>query len=137
MTPLSQESIALGGILLVSIVTIEAGGALLLQIVQGRVPKTEFQRSFARAGHAHAGVLVLLALISQVYADAAGLDGVWGWLARTGVAVAAILMPAGFFLSSMGRWRERPSPLVGLVYAGAALLAAGVLSLGIGLFLAL
>ena len=110
--------------------------AFMLAIVRGTVDKTDFQKSFARAGHAHAGVLVILALVCQVYADAAGQDGVWGWLSRSGVAFAAILMPAGFFFSSMGRGRERPNPLVWLLAAGAALLAAGVTSLGVGLLTA-
>jgi hypothetical protein len=76
---------------------------------------------------------VILALVCQLYADAADQDGVWEWLSRSGVAFAAILMPAGFFFSSMGAGRGRPNRLIALVYAGATLLAAGVVSLGIGL----
>jgi hypothetical protein len=133
---LSDASLRVAGILLLAVVTIESGGAFMLAIVRGTVEKTEFQKSFARAGHAHAGVLVILALVCQIYADAAGQDGVWGWLSRSGVAFAAILMPAGFFFSSMGRGRERPNHLVWLLAAGAALLAAGVTSLGVGLLTA-
>jgi hypothetical protein len=54
-------------------------------------------------------------------------------VARSGVAVAAILMPAGFFLSSSGAQRTEPSRLIALVWAGAVCLAAGVLTLGVGL----
>ena len=42
-----------------------------------------------------------LALVIQLFADAVVLEGPVGWLARSGVALAAILMPTGFFLSSM------------------------------------
>jgi hypothetical protein len=42
-------------------------------------------------------------------------------------------MSAGFFLSSMGAGRTRPSRLILLVYAGAVSLATGALSLGVGL----
>lgn len=133
---LSDAALRVAGILLLSVVAIEWGGTFMLRIVRGAVPLTDFQRSFARAGHAHAGVLVILALVCVLYADAAGLPGLWGWLSRSGVAVAAILMPAGFFLSSMGSGREGPNRLVWLVYAGATLLAAGVVSLGVGLLLA-
>ncbi len=132
---LSDQSRTLGGILLIAFVTIETGGLYLVKLVRGQQPATAFQLGFARAGHAHAGVLVLLALVCQVFADATTQTGAFGWLSRSGVAVAAILMPAGFFFSSMGAGREQPNRLIGLVYAGALLLAAGVTSLGLGLLL--
>lgn len=135
-TVLSDESRVLAGILLLSLVTVETGGMYLLKIVRGKAPVTQFQEKFARAGHAHAAVLLLLALVCQLYADATGQAGVLNWLSRSGVAAAAILMPAGFFFSSMGRDRERPNGLIALVFAGAALMAAGLLSLGIGLLTA-
>jgi hypothetical protein len=133
---LSEAAMRVAGILLLSVVAIEWGGTFMLRVVRGGVPLTDFQRSFSRAGHAHAGVLVILALVCVLYADAAAQDGLWGWLARSGVAFAAILMPAGFFFSSMGSGREQPNRLVWLVYAGAVLLAAGVVSLGLALLLA-
>jgi hypothetical protein len=68
--------------------------------------------------------------------DAAVGGGPWATLARSGVPVAAILMSAGFFLSSMGRDVTRPNRLIALVYSGAAALALGVVSLGIGLLTA-
>jgi hypothetical protein len=133
---LSDAAMRVAGILLLSVVAIEWGGTFMLRVVRGGVPLTDFQRSFSRAGHAHAGVLVILALVCVLYADAAAQDGAWGWLARSGVAFAAILMPAGFFFSSMGSGRQEPNRLVWLVYAGAVLLAAGVVSLGLALLLA-
>ena len=72
---LSQQSMTLAGILLLALVTVESGGLYLLKIVRGREEVTPFQEKFARAGHAHAGVLLLLALLVQPYVDAAGLDG--------------------------------------------------------------
>jgi hypothetical protein len=133
---LSEPALRVAGVLLLSVVAIEWGGTFLLRVVRGAAPLTDFQRSFARAGHAHAGVLVILALVCVLYAEATGQTGLWGWLSRSGVAFAAILMPAGFFLSSMGPGRAGPNRLVWLVYAGAALLGAGVVSLGVGLLLA-
>lgn len=81
-------------------------------------------------------MLLIVALLCQVYADQTAQTGLLDWLSRSGAAVAAILMPAGFFFSSMGAGRERPNRLVVLVYAGGALLAAGLTSLGIGLLAA-
>ena len=130
---LSEASRTTAGILFVSIVAVEVGGIYLVTVVRGREALTPFQVSFARAGHAHAGVLVILALVCQPYVDASTLDGAIAMIARSGVAVAAILMPAGFFLSSSGAQRTEPSRLSALVWAGAVCLAAGVLTLGMGL----
>ena len=45
-------------------------------------------------------------------------------------------MPGGFFFSSMGAGRTRPNGLIALVFAGAAVLAVSLTSLGLGLLLA-
>jgi hypothetical protein len=133
---LSDESRILAGILLLSLVTVETGGLYLLKIVRGAAEVTPFQEKFARAGHAHAGVLLLLALICQVLADSTSQTGVLDWLSRSGVAVAALLMPGGFFFSSMGAGRTEPNRLIAMVLAGAVLLALSLTSLGIGLLTA-
>jgi hypothetical protein len=133
---LSNDSRTTAGILLLTVVAVESGGWFMLRILRGGVPATALQQSFFRAGHAHAGVLVILALVCQILADAAALSGPVDVVAREGVAVAAILMPAGFFLSAAGRGVERPNALIVLLYAGVAALAAGVVSLGIGLLTA-
>ena len=133
---MSDESRVLAGILLLALVTVETGGLHMVRLVRGRADATPFQLAFARAGHAHAGVLLVLALVCQLLADAADLTGVWNWLARSGVAAAALLMPGGFFLSSMGRGRSQPNALVAMVFAGAIVLALGLASLGVGLLTA-
>ncbi|MEV4132691.1 hypothetical protein AB0J72_11065 [Dactylosporangium sp. NPDC049742] len=122
----------LAGIALLSIVTIEVGGWFLTKIVRGDVPMTPFQQAFARAGHAHAGVLVTLGLVGILYADLARIDGVLGWISRVGVLAAAILMSGGFFAASAGRGRTAPNKAIVMVWIGALSLAAGVLSLGVG-----
>jgi hypothetical protein len=133
---MSDETRILAGILLLSLVTVETGGLYLLKLVRGSAPATPFQMSFARAGHAHAGVLLVLSLTALLYAETADLAGFWGWLARIGAPIGALLMPGGFFFSSMGAGRERPNALIALVYAGAVMLAIGLPSLGIGLLIA-
>jgi hypothetical protein len=136
MTPtllLSPEAMTTAGTLLLTIVLVEFGGLYVLRLVTGRQEATPFQKTFARAGHAHAGVLVSLALICQIFADAAGLDGPLATLARTGVPLAAILIPSGYFFSSSGRGATQPNRLIVLIYSGAVSLALGVVALGIGL----
>lgn len=133
---LSDESRVLAGVLLLSLVTVETGGLYLLKVVRGNAPVTAFQEKFARAGHAHAAVLLVLALVCQVLADSTTQSGLLDWLSRSGVAVAALLMPSGFFFSSMGTGRTEPNRLVVLVLAGAVVLAASLVSLGVGLLTA-
>ncbi len=133
MLELTDAARVTAGAVLLTVVAIESGGAFLVAVVAGRVPTTDFQRRFYRAGHAHAGVLVLLGLICLIMTEATTLDGGWRWLARTGVLVAAVLMPMGFFFSAMGAGRTRPNAWVVLLVAGAVALAAGVVTLGVGL----
>ena len=136
MLELSTEAARLAGILMLAVVTIESGGWFLTRVATGAVPTTEFQRSFARAGHGMAGALVTLGLVGVILTDATTLDGFAGWVARSGIPLAAILMPAGFFLSSTGEGRTEPNRLVWLVWLGALFLAAGAITLGIGLLTA-
>ena len=119
-TLLSDTSRQLAGILFLALVTVETGGLYMLKVVRDRQNLTLFQEKFARAGHAHAGVLLVLALVCQPFVDATNLSGPWEWVARSGVAASALLMPAGFFFSSMGRGRTEPNRLIALVLAGAA-----------------
>jgi hypothetical protein len=78
-------------------------------------------------------VIVILSLVCQVLADAALLPASLLWTARIAVPLAAILIPAGFFLSMLSRAATQPSGAVGLIYVGAIVLAGGVLLLGVGL----
>jgi ABC-type thiamin/hydroxymethylpyrimidine transport system permease subunit len=133
---LSPSSLTTAGVLLLAIVTIEFGGAYVLKVVRGREPLTDFQLAFARAGHGHAGVLVILALVCQILVDAAHMSGLPEALAREGVPLAAILVSAGFFLSSIGRGATQPNRFIVVLYAGVALLGIGVASLGVGLLVA-
>ncbi len=130
---LSHGSATTAGILLLAIVAVEYGGTFVLRAVRGKVPLTAFQRTFSRAGHAHAGVLVILSLVVQLYADAAGLSGLPNTLARSFVPLSAILIPSGFFFSLIGHERTTPNRWITLLWIGVATLAVGVVSLGIGL----
>jgi len=78
-------------------------------------------------------VFVILSLVCQILADSATLPEPWLWVARIGVPLAAILLPAGFFLSMTSPAATKPNGFVSLIYAGAASLAVAVLTLGVGL----
>ncbi|WP_328331246.1 hypothetical protein OHA70_10910 [Kribbella sp. NBC_00382] len=133
---LSDASRIIAGAILLTIVTIQIGGWFMTKIVRGDVPMTDFQKSFARAGHGHAGVLVILSLVGLLYVDQTGLHGVWIWLGRLGIPVAAILMSGGFFASSAGKGLTKPNQFIWVLWLGALSLAIGVVTLGLGLITA-
>ena len=133
---LSDASRVLAGILLISLVTVESGGALLLRIVRGNQPATPVQQTFFRAGHAHAGVFLILALVCQVLVDVTTLTGLAEWVARAFVPIAALLLPGGFFLSVTRRGATEPNRLVLMIPVGGVVLAIGLLTLGLGLLTA-
>ena len=91
------------------------------------------RQNFFRAGHAHAGVLTILSLVCQILVDAARLSSAFQWLVRIGTPLAGILISAGFFFSVMAPTATEPGRAIGLIYAGAVLLAVSVVSLGVGL----
>jgi hypothetical protein len=133
---LSVETRLLTGIILISIPTIEYGGYFLLGVLSGKYRElglNEFQKAMFRAGHAHAGVIIILSVLCQVLADFADLPAALLWTARLGIPLSALLISGGFFFSAMGKERTRPNKLVGLIYAGVLLLAAGLILLGAGL----
>lgn len=133
MLHLSRPGHIAAGSLLLASLAIEAGGNYVLQLTQGKVPATEFQKTFARAGHGHAGSLATLGLTTIMLTEASGLRGPLRHFARWAVPASAVLMPAGFFLSSTGKDRTEPNRLLPLIYIGAGTLAAGLGSIGIGL----
>jgi hypothetical protein len=136
---LSTESRIIAGILLIAVPTVELGGLALLAMLTRRDPgylENPLRQGMFRAGHAHAGVGLVLALVAMLYVDRAGLSNGLAWLVRTAFAVAPILMPLGFFLSVTSPRAARPNGMIALVYAGGAVLAVGAVILGIGLLTA-
>lgn len=131
--PLSDLSRKIAGVLLLLLVTVEFGGYFMTRVVTGQEAMTEFQTGFARAGHAHAGVLIVLSLVCLLLADATRLGGARGYLVRLAVPVAAVLMSAGFFLSSMGDGLTEPNGMIVILWLGAVVLTVGVVTLGVGL----
>lgn len=107
-----QSAITIG-VLLLALVTVESGGLFMKRVVQGREPANELQRSFYRAGHAHAAVLLILGIAI--------------------VPAAAVLMPAGFFLSVTGRNPEKPNRLIVLLWVGVVSLTLGLLASGVAM----
>jgi drug/metabolite transporter superfamily protein YnfA len=133
---MTRESRMFAGILLVVIPTVMFGRLSLLTFLTRNLPgynDNPLRHDLWRAGHAHAGVYLVLSLIMLRYVDEAELSPFWKWIARTGAPIAAILIPAAFFLSVVSPTATQPNGLMNLAYLGALFLAAAVLSLGVGL----
>jgi drug/metabolite transporter superfamily protein YnfA len=137
---MSRESRMLAGVLLVVLPTVMFGGLSLLRFLtqaEAGYVDNPLRHDLFRAGHAHAGVYLILSLVMLQYVDEAALSPFWKWLARLGAPIAAILIPAAFFLSVVSPTAREPNALLNLAYIGAVFLAAAVLTLGVGLIRAL
>ncbi|MGL5889737.1 MAG: hypothetical protein ACRC3B_07625 [Bacteroidia bacterium] len=134
---ISSNTQLMCGVLLVTVPTIAYGGTFLLKVLSGKspVPLTDFQKSMFRAGHAHAGVLVLLSLIAQPLVDPVGYASITEWLVRSSFGAAAMLISGGFFASAGHKNATAPNKWIALIWVGALVLTTGLLTLGLGLIL--
>lgn len=124
----------MSGITLVLLPTMVYGGLTVLGVISNGAfgtpgPKnlSPSQVTFYRAGHAHAGVLTLLALFVQIAVDYSAIPQPLVWPVRIGAVAAGLLVSGGFFAIA------HVPALRALLYLGAALVAATTLVVGIGL----
>ncbi len=132
---MNPETLSSAGVLLVLLPTVIFGGVSILTLLirDPRYRQNPLRQQLWRAGHAHAGVLLVLSLVALLYLDQTSLSGSWKAFVRAAIPGSAILLPAAFFLSVLKPDAQKPNALINLAYLGAALLAAGLLTLGIGL----
>ncbi|MFY1688571.1 hypothetical protein [Plantactinospora sp. WMMB782] len=133
---MSSATQTTAAILLITVSTIAFGGLSLLMHLVRRIPgylDNPVRRALWTAGHAHAGVLVLFALVALLYLDRVDYGDGTRTLVRTLLVAAPILMPLGFFLSVVRPSDTRPNRLIWLVGLGGLSLTAGTLLLGFGL----
>jgi len=111
-----------GGMTLLSVLTQGAVGT-----TSGELVLNEVQWALWRAGHAHAGVWVILSLVMQILIDSTKLPRSMMWLARIGAPLGAVTVSAGFFgvaFVPVFKW---------VLYFGGLSLLAALLLTGIGL----
>ncbi len=118
---------------LLSLVSVEYGGWALLGFLTGRGQLGEFREQFFRAGHAHAGVLLVLSLVYFLYLDQTGYSTGVQWLAGLLLLVGIIVQSGGFFLYLARGQKNRSSVGTIVTRTGALLLAAALVILAIGL----
>jgi hypothetical protein len=131
---MSPDTRLMFGLSLIFVPTIVYGGLTVLGVVTNRLmgspgpPNlTATQIAFYRAGHAHAGVLTLLAMLLHIAVDYAAIPSVLVSPVRVGALAASILVTGGFFAVA----HQRSLRIV--LYTGAVLVAATTLTVGVGL----
>ena len=133
---ISRESRRVAGILLVVFPSVLYGGFSLLMFLinpDSGYMQNPLRQNLFRAGHAHAGVLLVLSLVALRFVDEARLSDGWKHYVRASIPIAAILLPAGFFFSVISPHATAVNGFIYLAYAGAIELALGLVVLGIGL----
>lgn len=132
---MSRAACLVAGFLLITVPTIEFGGRFLLTQILGGVPEylnDPARAALLRAGHGHAGVLVILALWAQWAIDHLRYPAWLLWSCRLAFALAAVTMSAGFFATAAALETGSRAPST-ILYVGATLLALGSLTTGFGL----
>jgi hypothetical protein len=122
-------------LVLIIVPTVEIGGASILSllIADPAYAQNELRQDLWRAGHAHAGVWLVLSLVVLRYVDEATLSEGLRWVVRLAFPAAAVLMALGFFLSVLSEEATEPNALIYLTYVAGVVLAVGLLILAVGL----
>jgi hypothetical protein len=117
----------------IALVSVEYGGWALLTFLSGRDGLADWQKGFFRAGHAHAGVLLVLSLVYLLYLPRASFSDGLEWVAG-GVLLAGVLAQSGGFFLHLGIGQPaKPSAGTKLTRIGALLIGAALLTLAVGL----
>jgi hypothetical protein len=133
---MTKETKTMSGIILLTVPTIAYGGYFLLGVLSGQYDElglTSFQQAMFRAGHAHAGVLIILSLLAQLFADHSNLSTQWKWTVRLSFPASSILISGGFFAAAGTAGSTSPNAMIAILYLGIAVLIIGLVTLGIGL----
>jgi hypothetical protein len=115
----------LGIVALVDLVIVEYGGWALPTFITGRGGLTDEQKRLFRAGHAHAGTLLVLSFVCLRYLPDASLSRTWQWIAGVLLLVAIMAQSGGFFVNLTLR----------AIDSGTRFTRAGALGLAAALFL--
>ena len=118
---------------LFALVTVEFGGWSLLGFLTSENELTPLQEQFFRAGHAHAGVLLILALVYLVLMERTRFSPRTRFGLSLTLLFGILLQSGGFFAHMLLGEEERASMGTWMTRSGAILLAVALISLGVGL----
>src|SRR5215469_3956536 len=121
----------------IALPTVMFGGYSLLGLLaRGNTWLTSFRATYFRAGHAHAGVLLIMSLIYYTYLAQTSFSGGLKLAACIVLLVGVLAQSGGFFLHMMIGKQGRFSAGNLLTILGALLLAFAALLLAAGLIAA-
>jgi len=120
-------------LVLFGIVTVEFGGWSLLGLLTGRGSLTPFQEQYFRAGHGHAGVLLILALVFLLLAERSKYSDSGQFRLSLILLVGILFQSGGFFVHMLVGDTGASSVGTTLTSVGAVLLAVALIGLGVGL----
>jgi hypothetical protein len=133
---LSRETKIVSAILLLMVPTVQFGGMAILGMISHgifgwsgeRANLDVTQLALFRAGHAHAGVWLVLSLIIQILLDSARLSALVKWAARIAAPLGTLALSGGFFgLAFRSGFKYA-------LYFGAAAMFLALLTTAAGLF---
>ncbi|MBA3899692.1 MAG: hypothetical protein H0X62_05690 [Bacteroidetes bacterium] len=133
---MEDTSRRLAGVLFIVLPTVAFGGVSLLTLLispESGYMENPLRQDLWRAGHAHAGVFLILSLLILRYVDDANLSKGLKRFIRIGTPVSAIIVPFSFFFSVLEADATEPNALIYLTYIGFGLLTITFLILGVGL----
>ena len=110
----------------IAVPTVMYGGYSLLRLINHGDRLTPFQTTWFRAGHAHAGVLLLMSLLYFLFLDQTTLGPTAKQVGCLVMFVGILAQSGGFFLHMFVGQPNESSFGTSITTAGAGLLAAAV-----------
>jgi hypothetical protein len=110
----------------IALPTVMYGGYSLLHLVNRGEGLTPFQTTWFRAGHAHAGVLLLMSLLYYLFLDETTLAPATKQVGCVAMFVGILAQSGGFFVHMLVGQPNASSIGTSITTAGAALLATAV-----------
>jgi hypothetical protein len=123
----------LPALVLFALVTVELGGWSLLGMLTQRDALTPFEEQYFRAGHAHAGVLLVLSLVFFLFLGRTGFTEATQWVVGLVLLAGILMQSGGFFLHMLLGEEGSSSAGTQLTRLGAVLIAVALVTLGVGL----
>jgi hypothetical protein len=110
----------------IALPTVMYGGYSLLRLINEGERLTPFQTTWFRAGHAHAGVLLLMSLLYYLFLDQTTLAPTTKQVGCLAMFVGILAQSGGFFVHMIVGHPNEPSVGTFITTAGAILLATAV-----------
>ncbi len=117
----------------IALPTVMYGGYSLLQLLNKANAMTPFRLTWFRAGHAHAGVLLLMSLLYYTFMDKTSLSPAVKHVGCATVVVGILAQSGGFFIHMVKGQPDRASIGTTVTTIGAILLTCAIAVLVYGL----